>query len=188
MAKKYFLIHGLGGRPDGGFRPWLKAELESRGHHVESLSMPEPDDPHPEAWLDRLREVVGTPDKDTVLVGHSLGGLLVLRYLELLPPGQKVGLAVCVAGVVEEVLKVPEGGESAAERWFGIVKDDGKVRVSAEKILAFFSDNDPFIPLETKEVMERRFGAQTFVEHDMGHYNGSMGVKEVPLILQEITK
>jgi predicted alpha/beta hydrolase family esterase len=166
----------------------LKGELEKRGHRVESLSMPDPEDPDPEAWLRHLGSSVGVPDDDTVLVGHSLGGRLVLSYLDSLPAGQRVGLAVCVAGVVDKVLKVPPGGEGIAERWYSRNIDDGRVRAAAGEILAFFSDNDPVIPLDTAETMRGRFGAKTFIEHDMGHYNGSMGIEKVPLVLEELLK
>lgn len=32
MNKRVYLLHGWGGQPAGGFRPWLKKELEARGH------------------------------------------------------------------------------------------------------------------------------------------------------------
>jgi len=43
--KKVFIIHGFEGSPNGGWRPWLMAELEQHDVYACALSMPNPDNP-----------------------------------------------------------------------------------------------------------------------------------------------
>jgi predicted alpha/beta hydrolase family esterase len=75
--------HGLGASPDSVWFPWFAAELEARGHRVVIPAFPEPGKPDPLPWRQTLaRAAAGAPAGDTVLVGHSIGGVNVLRMLE----------------------------------------------------------------------------------------------------------
>jgi esterase/lipase len=40
---KVFIIHGVGGYPEENWFPWLKAELENRGHEVHVPQFPTPE-------------------------------------------------------------------------------------------------------------------------------------------------
>jgi len=75
------LLHGWGGSPESNFLPWLKAELEKAGWQVDVPELPNAENPDPEAWLAALDEL--KMDENTVVVGHSLGGTIITRWLEL---------------------------------------------------------------------------------------------------------
>lgn len=79
---KIVLIHGFKASSQTGFFPWLKDELHKLGHEVIVPDLPQPDSPDPEAWTKALLEEVGTVDEQTIVVGHSLGGTMALRFLE----------------------------------------------------------------------------------------------------------
>lgn len=81
--KRVFIVHGWGGKPEQGFKPWLKQELEARGYSAEVPAMPETDNPRIDAWASELQKVIVRPDEDTVLVGHSLGAPAILHYIPL---------------------------------------------------------------------------------------------------------
>ena len=98
MSKKAFIVHGWEGTPESGWNPWLKNELEKKGFTVIVPPMPDTENPEMGAWLNHLKDVVGEPDKDCYFVGHSLGCITILRYLESLPGDKKIGGAVLVAG------------------------------------------------------------------------------------------
>lgn len=49
--KKVFLIHGFQGSPNGGWRPWLMAELKKQDVYACALSMPDPENPVCAEWV-----------------------------------------------------------------------------------------------------------------------------------------
>ncbi|MBU0649445.1 alpha/beta hydrolase [Patescibacteria group bacterium] len=53
--KKVYLVHCWEGRPQDGWYPWLKTELQDRGFEVNILKMPNTDEPVFSEWLSHLR-------------------------------------------------------------------------------------------------------------------------------------
>src|SRR3972149_1809387 len=98
MKKRVFIAHGWEGTPESGWFPWLKQELETRGFDVFVPQLPDTNHPRREKWVPALAEVVGVPDEQTYLIGHSMGCQTIARYLESLPEGVRVGGAIFVAG------------------------------------------------------------------------------------------
>lgn len=184
--KRAYLIHGWSGTPTHGFFPWLKAELESRGYVVEAPLMPDPTEPAFEKWVPFVESLVGMPDAETVVVGHSMGGLAALRFLERLPEGATIGRVILVAPVVNTIENMDLMEELVARPWLDRPFDDAKIRRFADKIVGIFSDDDPYILLTSEEIVRNRFGAKTIVEHAKGHFSGDTGTTEVPIILQLI--
>lgn len=180
MQKRVYIIHGWGGVPQSNWFPWLREELEQRGYQVEVPAMPDTERPRLDAWLGRLQEVAGEPNEHNFFVGHSLGVVTILRYLESLHPGQRIGGAVLVAGFSESI-GIPE-----LENFFSKPLDHDKVKVSAHRIIAIHSDNDPYIPLRRGEFLRDRLGAELIVVRNAGHLNAGDGFTMLPIVLEKI--
>ena len=80
----YVILHGYTGRNDKNFIPWLKHELEQRGAKVQVPQLPNTDNPTEVEQVQYVLDHVQF-DENTVLIGHSLGGLVAMRVLEKLP-------------------------------------------------------------------------------------------------------
>ena len=80
----YVILHGYTGRNDKNFIPWLKHELEQRGAKVQAPQLPNTDSPTEVEQVQYALDHVQF-DENTVLIGHSLGGLVAMRVLEKLP-------------------------------------------------------------------------------------------------------
>ena len=80
----YVILHGYTGRNDKNFIPWLKHELEQRGARVQAPQLPNTDNPTEVEQVQYVLDHVQF-DENTVLIGHSLGGLVAMRVLEKLP-------------------------------------------------------------------------------------------------------
>ena len=186
--KKAYLLHGWGGKPEGAFRPWLARELETQGYMVDVPALPKTQTPTYETWIPFLHQHIQQTDADTVLVGHSLGGLAILHFLNELPEGQVIGKAVLVAPVVDSIIGLSESEKVLFTSWQGKALDTEKIKRSCQHLIGFFSDNDQWIPLESARRLKEQFGASIFIEHNMGHFSDDTGVKEVPMILEEILK
>lgn len=184
--KTVYIVHGWSGSPDNGFKPWIKKELEARGYVVVSPQMPDTDTPKMETWLPFLQNLIQHPDEETILIGHSMGGAAVLRYLETLPEGIQIKKAVLVTPVVDAIKDMSEEEKSIAKPWLETPLDFEKIKRSAKEIIGFFSDNDKYIPLESEKLLREKCGAKTVIEHQKGHYSNSDGTEEVPQILHSI--
>ncbi|MEK7622073.1 MAG: alpha/beta hydrolase [Patescibacteria group bacterium] len=189
MAKRAFIIHGWGGDPEEGWFPWLKRELEKNGFVVKVPAMPDTDNPKIGIWVPYLANLIGKPDEETFLIGHSIGCQTILRYLESLPLGTKIDSVVLVAGWVHRL----DGDLSPAELmiakpWIETPLDLAKVKRGAKHFTAIFSDNDEFTRLtaENEEIFKNQLGATVIEEHGKGHFSGSDDIKELPSALATV--
>ncbi len=165
--KRAIIIHGWGGSPKGGWIPWLKKELESHGFQVITPQMPHTDFPTIAEWVPYLTKIVGEPDKETYLIGHSIGCQTILRYLESID--EKIGGAVFVAGwLTLSELDTPEEKE-IAKLWVEIPIDFEKIKPKS-KFISIFSDDDPYVPEENWTKFEDL--GDVIIEDGLGHIEG----------------
>jgi predicted alpha/beta hydrolase family esterase len=136
--------------------------------------MPHAEAPQLHEWLPHLAEVVGRPDEQLFLVGHSLGCITILRYLESLPDASRIGGVVLVAGFAQPIHL------EELNNFFAEPLDDAKVKRVAPRIIAINSDNDPHVPLWHGEKLHERFGAKLIVIKDGGHLNEGSGFIRLP--------
>ncbi|GAB4026244.1 MAG: hypothetical protein Fur0011_1170 [Candidatus Microgenomates bacterium] len=61
--------------------PWLKDELIKQSYPVTMTNMPDPVAAHMSIWLPYI-ETKLVKNENTIIVGHSSGGVAALRYLE----------------------------------------------------------------------------------------------------------
>ena len=97
MVRRVFIVHGWQGTPSVNWFPWLKFKLEGRGIRVMVPQLPDTGRPRMTPWVNELAKTVVVPDKDCYFIGHSLGCITILRYLESLKD-QTIGGVVLVAG------------------------------------------------------------------------------------------
>ncbi len=185
--KTVYIIHGWEGYPEEGWFPWLKKELENRGFEVYVPAMPDSAEPKIETWIPFISRLVGSPDLNTFFVGHSIGCQAIIRYLETLPEGVKIGGAVFVAGwfVLSELETEEE--KIIGKPWLKTPIDFNKVKATANNFVAVFSKDDPVVPLvENKKLFEKRLNTKIIIENDKGHFSGSDGITELPVVLDSL--
>jgi len=181
--KRVIIVHGWGGHPHEGWFPWLKKVLEEKEYHVDVPEMPDTDHPKIDTWVGKLKEVVGTPDKDTILVGHSIGCQTIMRYLETV---DEIGGAVLVAGffhLTKEGLE-EEGAAEIAKPWLETPIDTDKLRKF--KIVGIFSDDDPHVPIDDAQLFMQRLNAKIVIEGKKGHLGGEDKVFELQSVLDAV--
>jgi uncharacterized protein len=84
MRKQILIIHGAGGqvlhRRNTDWQATLQDALGSK-FEVLTPQMPSPETPRYAAWKSRLEESLAMLNDKSILVGHSLGGSVLLKYL-----------------------------------------------------------------------------------------------------------
>ena len=193
MTRRAFIIHGYQGYPEEAWFPWLRRELEMAGYEVALPRMPNPDHPVIPEWIGFISGLVGEPDAATVLVGHSIGGQAVLRYLECLGASCKaVGTTVLVAThfPARPLPGDPERriDDKVLVPWFTTGVDPAMVRMAAGRCTVILSDDDPYLSLEeVKPGFETNLHPRIVIEHGKGHMNDESGITELPSALQAVT-
>lgn len=164
--KRALILHGWRGRVDKGWPRWLAEELSDRGIEVEPVQMESEDDPSREVTERWAREVAERIRPGDVLVGHSMGCLVLLRCLSNLAEVPVAGLVLIAGGL---------WGEIDAER----------VKRLAARRICIYSDNDDKISQERSEALVNTIEAEAWVIPGQGHFDNddpaAAGVLEAAL-------
>lgn len=180
--KKVFIIHGWGGSPSANWFPWMKEELEKRNIEIEVLAMPNADSPQLKDWLAFVNKKINQPSEEVFLIGHSLGCITILKYLESLRENEKIGGIILAAGFSRSI-NIPE-----LENFFVEALDYEKVKKSVNKVILINSDNDRYVPLEEGRIMEEKLNGKLIILHNAYHINEGNGFFTFPTGLEELLK
>ena len=142
--------------------------------------MPNTNYPKMDAWVNHLAQIVGTTNEDCYFVGHSLGCVTILRYLETLSENQKVGGAVLVAGFTSNL------GYEELDSFFTRPINWDKIKSHCSKFIAIHSDNDPYVSLHYGDFFKEKLNAKIIIEHNQKHFSGDTGVVELPSVFDAI--
>jgi len=187
--KKVYLVPARGTHPNDLWYPWVKSTLEQAGYVMNVPHMPNPDSPQKAAWLSALEAGLPEVDEDTYFIGHSVGCQAILRFLDGLPPGNRCGGVVLVAGWVRFPNWEGRSQEQKAilEDWLNPPLDLRKVADRSRRFIAIFSDNDEFVPQENWAVCEQELHAKVIVKHGAGHFE-RRDVLELPDVVAAIAE
>lgn len=184
--KQAIIIHGWGGHPNEAWIPWLKAELEKKGYTVTVPAMPNTEHPVIKEWVSKVKNVLLSPDEETLLVGHSIGCQTILRYLETVD--RNVDAIVLVAPWL--TLKAYEDDEEKeiARPWETMPIDWEMIKNRIKKTVCLFSDNDDCVDLSQADVFREKLGADIIIEQGKGHFSGDDGITQIPAILERLDR
>lgn len=182
------MVHGWEGSPENNWFPWLKTKLRDNGFEVIAPTMPDTDKPVKSVWLKTLQNLITNPDKNTYLIGHSMGCQAIQRYLESLQGDIVVGGAVLVAGWINDPRWDGRTEEEAKviHDWFDQPKDYDKIKSHCKKFISIFSSNDPFILKTNWKESEDILGAKVMILKNMSHFDDDAGIKKLPEALKAL--
>lgn len=165
------VAHGYNADGNSIWFPYLRRALEADGLVVDVPDLPRPDAPQPGPWLDALRNrLAGARPADTVLVGHSIGGVAVLRLLQQHDPETAGAFAGAV--LVATPARLPAGYDPLAG-FFAEPFDWPRLRRAAGRYRVLTAADDPVLaPDQVGHVREFVAGlaATAVVTATGGHY------------------
>jgi len=184
------LVHGIWSRPGHHFFPWLRKEMEKRGHRVTSARFPNPAYPDRFAWVTELGRLVEDP-ADTIIVAHSLGTFTTLRYLNDVHSGAPFAHIILVSGFgrdfvskhIERILPPI----SRLANWFDVPPDFDHVRPMAHQWTCIHSTNDPLVPYTEGVWLAEQLHVPLVTEH-RGHFTTWRLVWRLPSALEAVLK
>lgn len=174
--KNALILHGAGNNSGGNWFPWLKSELENKGYKVWSPDLPNAGNPETKEWLGTINSGNWEFNEDSIIVGHSSGGTLILKILESLPPDIKINKAILVAapldkGSITEFWPLKENIAQGPYNWL-------KVKNSAKEFVLIYSDNDPYdCGKRHGEEIQKQIGGKLIIKKGQGHFNLEIGEK-----------
>lgn len=181
---RYIIVHGFKSIPNTNWKPWLKSELEKSGAIATVPKMPNTLSPEADKWVARLAKEVKSPDTNTYLIGHSLGSITILRYLETLADNQRIGGCLLIAGFGQK-FDFYRGGHDS---FFDHDLDWQKIKNHCDNFTAIHSDDDTKVEPAQLKLFERELNAKTVMTTGMGHFSSLDMVFEPEIIKEEALK
>ena len=164
---KVIIVHCWEGNHDVNWYPWAKVQLEMRGHEVIVPDMPDTSNPTIEKWVTELAKVIGIPNSNTYLIGHSIGCQTILRYLERI--NIPIGGALFVAGwFYLENLKDKQSAKIAGP-WINTPINIEKIKKNLPKSVLIISNNDPYGAFDKNKKEFGKFCSYIYTLPESGH-------------------
>ncbi|MBM9464618.1 alpha/beta hydrolase [Aeromicrobium sp. YIM 150415] len=169
------IFHGYGATPHDHWFAWLAAQLRADGIPTTIPALPDPLAPDPHRWERTVRETLGVPDEQSIIIAHSLGCLTTLRYLRSLPAPWCLGTLVLVSGFVDRLPGLPE-----LDAFIGDGCDVTGLSGHIGHLTVIRSDDDPLVPPALTDQLAGLLGTSAQVVPGAGHFLAADGITALP--------
>jgi len=174
---RIILIHGFNANPQMNFHPWLRDELHQAGFEVLAPELPFSGEPDLFEWLKAMEEQVGRIDADDIILGHSLGAVMALRYLESAEMSATPRALILVAA--------PWTHKRAEMKSFFMSEFDADVLMwKAQDFIIVHSKDDELVPFDHAKKYRDILKGKLLTREGEDHYMG----EQYPILLELIKK
>ena len=145
-------------------------------------ALPNPADPIMEEWLAEIDKI--SPDENTILIGHSRGGVAVLRWLEKQPKGKRVKKVILIATNSGRLKDKAIPKESNHGFYTETGYDFEKIKSHCNDFAVLHSKDDKWVPFSSGELNAAGLSARFLIFDNLGHFG--KGVNTIPELLSEV--
>ncbi|MFH0951595.1 MAG: non-canonical purine NTP pyrophosphatase [Patescibacteria group bacterium] len=191
--KTIIIIHGTGSYSQSNWYPWLAEELRELGHEVIVPDMPETKKPILEDWLTELDKYRDKLNKNSVVIGHSIGGRAALHFVAKL--NKKIGKLILVAPTNDNMnwrnyaKEHPNDPYIYQQKFNQAEVQYEKVNNIAKKIIYYYSDNDVYIPISVPADYKKVLKADFIKLSGRNHFSIKNGNADTfPELYEEVTE
>jgi hypothetical protein len=177
MTKNVLILPGWFCDSNSNWYPWLKTELENKEYKVLLPQLPTMDTDLPD--MEKLLEFVKNNfeiNKETIIIGHSLGAVLALRLAEK----YKFKKIISISGWDFDDL-TPEH-----QKFWPNKINHQLIKENVKDIVCMTSDNDPYFSVFQTQEMAKRLNAKFLLIKNAGHFTNEFHITEIPEILELI--
>ncbi len=184
MKTTVFIFHGTEGHPQENWFPWLKQNLEEQNCNVIVPQFPTPPvvPAKVSEWFDVLKNYEKFIDENTVIVGHSLGGVFTLRVLETLKQPIKAAVFVGAPVGVRPILNYDRDSSFSG---FGF--NWPVIKNNATQFAVYQSDDDPYVDLGNGKELAKQLGVELIFIPHAGHFNARAGYTKFEALLERVS-
>lgn len=179
--KTAYLVHGTSTRDDDWF-PWLEKAVAPK-IKLDRLWLPDPFNPRPTDWDGALDDQIPHEKGQSgiTIVAHSLGCIASLRFVAR-HDLQYVNL-ILVGAFAKPLPQYPQ-----LNGFVTPALDFSKVTPKISQATVITAQDDPIAPYQYGVEVANHLGAKLIVRPTGGHFLGSDGYTEFPLVQKELTK
>ncbi len=159
--------------------PWTKKNLITKGIKTETPLMPTPWEPDYQKFKAEFENYA--VDKNTILIGHSCGGVFLVRWL-----GETKRKVLKLILVAPGKLISKKGNLKESFRTYKI---DETIKDRVKEIIMFTSNNESKIGKKSLEIFHEALGGKIISLDNHGHYvMRDMGTEEFPELIEEVIR
>ncbi|MZK52199.1 RBBP9/YdeN family alpha/beta hydrolase [Clostridium beijerinckii] len=179
-----YVVHGYTSSSKSEWFPWLKEQFKDSSIKVNVPDIPDSGDPHLEAWLKHLHKCIMDIDENTILIGHSLGCITVLRYI--LEKNIKIKGAILVSGFINKnpMEEQTEGIQEFVDSPLNVAK----IKTLIPKRIVITATDDDIVPTEATQKLAEELDANLIILESGKHFIDRDGYTKFPVLLNEIKK
>lgn len=181
--KNVFIFHGTEGFPEENWFPWLKKELEELNHVVYVPQFPSPPEVPAQIneWFDVFENYKKYINEETIFIGHSLGGVFLLRLLEKIKQNVAMSVFVGTPIGVRPILNYDRDSSFS-----GFNFDWNTIQTKSRCFTVFQSDNDPYVSLGNGKVLAKNLKVPLAFVPNAGHFNTKSGYTMFDSLLEKL--
>jgi len=177
---RVILLPGKDKTPNDIWYPWIKNQLTKSSINCDVPALPEPSQPKLADWLAIIDSL--NPDNDTILTGHSRGGMAILRWLE--KPHRRVKKVAIVA------TNNPAIADGPLDDFYlsGPYKFD-TIKSNCNEFVVFHSKDDRWVPYEAGIKNAEGLNAKLVTFENKNHFGSQADgstMTEFPELLKEL--
>ncbi|KAF6628679.1 serine hydrolase family protein [Paenibacillus sp. EKM208P] len=177
--KQVYIIHGYTASPADHWFPWLQDKLQEDGVSVDILEMPNSQSPKLNEWIEHLLQNIKVLHKDTYFIGHSLGCVSILRYLQQVSIPEPLGGLVFVSGFTDPVPSLP-----SLDEFTNGPLDYQQIMDSLKARSVIASKDDTIVPFALSKKLAEDIQADFHEVDHGGHFLQSDGFTTLPMVHQ----
>ena len=183
MKNNLFIFHGTEGYPDENWFPYIKENFETKGYKVFVPQFPSP--PIIPAkiaeWFEVFKKYEEYINEDTILIGHSLGGVFALRVLEKMKYPVKAVFLVGTPIGIRPILNYDRDSSFS-----GFDFNWSAIKANAKHFTVYQSDDDPYVGLDNGKELAKNLGVELTFIPNAGHFNKRAGYTQFPDLLEKV--
>lgn len=185
--KTQILFAHSGGAQDGSgkgsydFVKWLQKSLGT-GYEISYPIIEEPEAPTYEMWKTMLETEFSKSDGEVILIGHSLGGSTLLKYLS---ENESDITDITIDGLF--LVATPYWGEHGWDMdEFKLKKDFLKRLPPLSSVHLFHCTNDPFVPFEHLKLYQKNLSSAQIHKLHCNDHSFANGLPKLVEIIKNL--